>query len=137
MIARFSSNPAELEISGSAPEWDSFADLFPLHDAALTCRRGTEEPGTVPIHRVILRPVPRETLLVTVDPAKSEAVIAASPENLERFGRTVRNFGAKSRRGQTAAIESLGPEHYIDRDSVMVVFHLGGDAAGREGDVGG
>lgn len=118
----------ELEIAGSAAEWEALAALLESHGAALACERGG-------LRWIAVRAEERAALRISVE--GDDAVFAGSPAHLERFGRTAREFGAKSRLGQTAVIESLGPEHYIDPASVLTIFRLSGEAAGRKDDLGG
>lgn len=126
----------ELELSASTGEWLSFADVLESGTGAVACAA----PGPVSAHetrlkRLVVRPDDRAKLLLGAN--SSEAVVSGSPELLARFGRLVREFANKSRRGQIDAIGNRGPEHFIDAASIPTLFHMGGEAANRDGDVGG
>ena len=128
----------ELEISANAEEWLAFADLLDTTSGAIKFPgRAAESPHEFPIRNLLIRSEERAQLLISVDPAAIDATIAGRPEHLERFARVVRSFAQKSRRGQADPIENRGPDHFIDPESVLTVFHMSGEDAPRQGEVGG
>ncbi|MEK7465902.1 MAG: hypothetical protein AAB074_00685 [Planctomycetota bacterium] len=128
----------ELEISASAEEWLAFADLLDTASGAVRfAGRPAKSPREFPLRAILIRSEDRPKLLISIDPAAIDASIAGRPEHLEHFARVVRLFAQKSRRGQADPIENRGPDHFIDPESVLTLFHLGGEDAPRMGDVGG
>jgi hypothetical protein len=128
----------ELEISASAEEWLSFADLLDATAGAIKFSAGrADSPREIPLRSLEVRTEDRSRLLIAVDAAAVNASVSGRPEHLERFARLVRSFAQKSRRGQADPIENRGPDHFIDPESVLTVFHMGGADTPRKGDVGG
>jgi hypothetical protein len=126
----------ELELSASTGEWLSFADVLEAGEGAIECSAlGPVSAHETRLKRLVVRPEDRAKLLLDANP--TGAVVSGSPEILAQFGRLVREFANKSRRGQIDAIGNRGPEHFIDRASIPTLFHMGGEAAHRDGDVGG
>ena len=126
----------ELELSASTGEWLAFAEALESGAGEVEC--GTQEAaarGEVRLGRIAIRPGPRAKLLIGATPA--EATVSGTPALLARFARLIREFASKSRRGQTDPVANRGPEHFIDPASILTLLHLGGEAAHRNGDVGG
>ncbi len=126
----------ELELSASTGEWLSFAEVLEAGGGQVKCSsQRPDSPLEIRLTRLVVRPEDRTKLLIGA--GSTEAVVSGSPEILGQFGRLVREFANKSRRGQIDPIVNRGPEHFIDPASIPTLFHLGGEAAHRDGDVGG
>lgn len=126
----------ELELSASTGEWLAFADTLESGAGAVDCAtQGAAARGEVRLKRIALRPETRAKLLIGATPA--EATLSGTPALLAQFARLVREFANKSRRGQVDPVENRGPDHFIDPASILTLLHLGGEAAHRNGDVGG
>lgn len=129
---------AELELSASAGEWLSLADVLDAGAGLVPCEPGgPEQRNETRLRALVVRPAGGPQVRIGADAAAGEAFFEGTRDGLGRMARLVREFAAKSRRGQADPIENRGPDHFIHPGSILTVLHLGGEAASRRGDVGG
>lgn len=128
----------ELELSASAGEWLSLADVLDAGAGVVPCEPGGPvSPAESRLAALVVRPAAGAQVRIGADARAREAFIEGAGDGLARMARLVREFAAKSRRGQADPIENRGPDHFIHPASILTVLHLGGEAAPRRGDVGG
>ena len=132
MIARHSDGVRpELELAGNADEWVALAELLDEGGCEVPCVAGQDA-----LKRVHIVREDRPLLFVSVSADGCEGTITASPEGIERLARSLRVFASKSRGGQDAHIENMGPDHYVDPGSLLLTLRMT-TAAPHRGDVGG
>ncbi|MCC6740468.1 MAG: hypothetical protein IT452_15595 [Planctomycetia bacterium] len=128
----------ELELSASAGEWLSLADVLDAGAGRVVCETGEPvSPGESRLRALAVRPAAGPQVRIGADSRAGEAFVEGTPAGLAQMARLVREFAAKSRRGQADPIENRGPDHFIHPASILTILHLGGEAAARKGDVGG
>ena len=128
MKALYSTEPLkEIEISGTALEWNAFALAVEQDGSIVPCEK-MDAPAPYAHAAQIIRVLHKKNSKVAfqVTPER-EVVLVGDPTLLENVAGTATNFGNDFRKGNHIHIDFQGEDHYIDENSISTIFMHEGD----------